>query len=264
MSLEIQNIRYKLRKRSVDEIFDLSLLVIARNFRYFLICAPAPFFFAALNIYLIRIFDPDSSANFFSGASWKMLLVLFFEQSLVSLPFTILNGRLLFEERPSFRDLLSDFWNSAPSYFIYGCLLRPLSFFVPRFQMGPVRRMFVGEVLCLEKLKGRIAFQRMSGLSTRSDRVTGFLFLSWGIGLLFLAIGLSTWNFLIDLLAPDSKLWLLAGKYSLLTPAAQILIFLYFGFHATSRFLFYIDVRSEMEGWDLEILLRKGAVETCQ
>lgn len=262
--MDIRNIQVVLRRRRLDEVFDLALLFVARNIgtylRYAIIPAIA---FTAINMTVLA-FIRNEETEWFSAPQALMILLVILEQPLFTYPLLFLNGRLLFTKRPSAREVFEGFFSALPP-FLFGSLKR--IFFV--LVLGPtlvaawiglVRDFFLGEVIVLERIRGRDIVRRLKAL--RSDRTSAFLMMDFGLGTAFLVAGTMSLSFLADTLGIENLHWLLNVSFSFLSPGFQFLLFLYLIFHSAGRFLFYIDTRATGEGWDIELMLLKGVKET--
>ena len=115
----------------------------------------------------------------------------------------------------------------------------------------------------LEKLRGVQVTRREEALSRGlADRTISFLMLDVIIALVFLGVGLYGAYYFLDLMGLADVHWLLDTEFSLFSPLAHLLIFIYAIFHGTAKFIFYLDTRSNTEGWDVELLLIKGVRDT--
>ncbi len=262
--MDIRNIQVILRKRRLDEVFDLALLFVARNIGIYLRYAIIPAaFFTAVNMFVLS-FVRNEETEWFSAPQALMILLVMLEQPLFTYPLLFLNGRLLFTKKPPAREVFEGVLSLLPR-FAFGSLKR--IFFI--LVLGPtlvaawiglVRDFFLGEVVVLERIRGGDVVRRLKAL--RSDRTSGFLMMDFGLGTAFLIAGTMSLSFVADTLGIKSLHWLLDVSFSFLSPSFQFLLFLYFVFHSAGRFLFYIDTRAAGEGWDIELMLLKGVKET--
>lgn len=269
--MNIQDIRYRLRKRRLDEIFDFSLLIIRRNFSLMTLYAlPAIILIVGLNILILTYLQNRAGDEGSHSGAQQLLLfgLVLFEQPLFALPLILLNGNLVFAKRPSFRDVFSDLLQVLPAYIFRTVLLRTILYTVLAPFIVPIwlslgRDFFQSEVILLEKLKGRQITRRLSALSWRhTGRNLSFLSMDVTVAMFFVGSGLFAWNQIIDLFGLGQTHWLLRGEVSLFSPIVHLLIFVYAVFHTATKFLYYIDIRSQLEGWDIELMLIKGIRET--
>ncbi len=229
---------------------------------------PVTIILCAINTTLLFKMDVNSETEFFSWQQPIVFLLIILEQPILSLPLLLLNGRLLFEKKPAVRALFSDLYACMPSYFFRTVVMRTMQYTILGFTLitvwrGLIQFFFQGEVIALEKLKkAQIKNRCLSLAKNTSDRTVGFILIDILLGLTFLFICVSTWNFILDLFSSRGKYWFFDAQFSLLSPPAHFFFFFYAVFHSAAKFFYYIDLRSAREGWDIEIMLHKGMVET--
>ena len=269
--MNIQNIQYQLRPRRLDEIFDFALLIIRKNFGTFLLwSAPVFLVLFGINLFILSAWSGESARlSFYSGEQLLPALLLIAEYPLFALPVILLNGNLVFEEKPGFKKSFQGFFGYIFTYITHVVFLRLLLVtflapFIVSLWFGMIRNFFISEVILLERLKGSRIGRRLTAMSHRTnDRTFAFWFLDAGLFLGFLLIGGYTWNYLIETANLAGAYWFLELNYfSLLSPINHLLIMSYWIFRTTARFLFYLDTRSLLEGWDIELMLIKGVRDT--
>ena len=266
------NIQLRLKRRRLDDIFDFALLFLRENALPFLkFVLPTILFFTLLNTWLIHVLrEAGDSAT----PEWKsfehlaLFALLIAEMPLIHFPVTLISGALVFSEKPRFRDIFRGFGRLGIRYFFHAVIWRTALYtvFAPlliTLWIGFVRKFFLEEVILLERLRGKDIRRRLATLSSaRSDRIIGFLILNAGLALVLFSLTLYSWSILLALLKVNIPHWTLDYSWSFLFPLTHVLFFFYAVFHAAAKFIFYLDVRSQLEGWDIEILLRQGARES--
>lgn len=260
-----------MRRRRLDEIFDFALLVIRRHLGLFLIVGlPPVILFTALNTALIFyihgswIDRPESSSWLHLG----VLVVLFFERSVLALPVLLLNGTLLFDDRPRLWQIFRTSLAVYPRYLAHQALLRSVlcvgfgwTIIAPWWAI--ITHFFKSEVIALERLQGAQIGRRLSAMTAgQTERTYGFLMIDGAFFVLVLLAASYGWNYLLDTLKLAERFWWLDAQPMLLAPVMHVFILGYAIFHTTAKFLFYIDSRSLREGWDVELSLVKGIRET--
>ena len=252
----------------MDEVFDFALLVIRTHFLKFVAyAAPAFLLFVGLNAALLFLTD-TYYGKFWSSAHFWMAVLVLLEQPLFALPLVLLNGNLVFDSRPPARQVLGDLPRLLPRYLLRAALLRTslLTFLAPTLitiWRGAVHQFFLAEVLLLERLSGRDVNRRLSALTRgRSDRTVAFLLLDIVLAVCFVTCATYSYNLLLEALGLHDAHPLFRAGYNLLSPSAHVFLFLFLTVHSTAKFLFYLDLRSLLEGWDIELLLLKGIQDT--
>ena len=240
--------------------------------------APA---FAAIAVPLVLLFWLSNSAlilylgrDGIEELAWAsrehvlLLLLLFFERSLLSLPLLLLNGNLLFEPRPALWPILKNTLRLYPRYLFARAVVFPVQTILLGWTLvlpwrALVTHFFKSEVIVLERLKGDILSKRLQAMSLgQSERNIGFVLLDAVVFFAYaLAMGFG-FNVLLGMLGLDNRYWWLDARFALYSPIVHLLILVYCVFHTTAKFLYYIDSRSLREGWDMELTLIKGVRET--
>lgn len=273
--MDIQNIQFQLRRRRLDEIFDFAFYIFRENLgRYIKLLGVPAIFFVAFNIAIIFLMNAMNSAedefSVFSPEHVGMVLLLFAQRSLYSLLMTAYNGYLLFDEKPSLKQVWKDVWKIAPLYFWHQVILRSIYLFIGGGTLllpwrSAVVHFFKSEVMVLEKLTGKNMRQRLAAISRgQGDRTLLFLFFDSFLFLFYIVVIVFAYNSVIELLVLHELFWWLDASFSnmLLSPPIQFLILPYLIFHSQAKFVFYIDARSLREGWDVELNLIRGAHDT--
>lgn len=234
-----------IRERSAIDLLDLALVVARRRPTALGLAALAGIApFAALNDWLFRSI-PD-----FPPIVPQTLWML--EAPFATAPLTLVLGGLMFGKRPSSRSILAMLGRSAfPLVAVHGFLRFALFFWLP------TRLAFANEILLLERGKWWKILARGGDLARGRGSE---LFL---LGVFQVIV---TWVFAVAFSVAASRAWhsLLAEELTWDAPDGsafagwmfQVPIWLMTAFFAVARFLFYIDQRIRLEGWEIELRLR--------
>jgi len=261
--LDVRRIQYELRKRRAEEILDFAFVVIREKLGQVLrICLPLMALFliadAALSQWLKTISEGDRALE-----QVLMVPVVLTQLMLIQIPLFHMNARWLFEpevrDRVIWKDSLKSFFpflfRIVIPYFLQLTILAPLLITVWNVL---IRGFYRPEVLFLEGLRGKDMRKRISSLTSALQVFTFWLFhmiLFWVA--MFLA--LSFCEAVLELLRVQN--FEDYTSFSLTSPLFLFLVFLYSVFFAVSRFLFYVDARTFLEGWDLELQFIRGLDE---
>lgn len=270
--MNIHNIQIHLRNRSLDEIFDFSFLLLRKNLMQYIKLLIVPILvFAGFNIVFPLIFDyTDTKQDFDGPAQYFMISLLFFEKTIISIFLVIHNGHFLFNHKPSKRKIWMEVIKSAPRYIWHQVILRGLYILILPWTIilpwrSSINHFFKSEVILLEKLEGPKMNQRLSVMSHgHNDRILLFWFFDLLFFISYLFVFYLTYNQILSIFQLDDRYWWLDAnlKYMFLSPPVIILFLPYFIFHSIAKFLFYIDTRSQREGWDIELQLLRGLGHT--
>jgi hypothetical protein len=244
---------------------------LRKNFRFFAtVAGPALLLFVAGNAALILWFGRHGGEDleWLSREHAALLGLLLVQRSVLALPVLLLNGNLLFEQRPAPGAIVWSALKLYPRYLWHQAIWLPImtiglswTFIGP--WRGLVTHFFKSEVIVLERLKGSAMLKRLAAMSAgQGERNVGFLLLDAAVfALSLLALGFG-FNILLSMMLIDGRYWWLDARFSLFSPVMHLLILGYGVFHTTAKFLYYIDNRSLREGWDVELTLVKGIRET--
>ena len=260
-----------MRRRRLDEIFDLAALVLRDHLRLFLlVCVPPIVVFTAANTTIV-LWLGRNGGDELEWSSWEhlgLLFLIFFERSLLALPLLLLNGNLLFDQHPKLSTIFVSSLRIYPRYLWSRAVVLPVqtvllawTFVIPWRAL--VTHFFKSEVIVLERLRGAAMSKRLSAIATgQGERNVGFLIMDLSVFVLFLsAVGFG-FNVLLEMLSLNDRYWWLDARFSLFSPVMHFFIFVYSVYHTAAKFLYYIDSRSLREGWDIELTLVKGIRET--
>lgn len=263
--MNLLGLRLPLRRRRLDEIFDLALIVLRTNgWRYARIALPVCGVFLILNFALLGMNGAEDPS--FQNALATILLLA--ESSLLQLFLVAVNGRIVFEEKPRFRDVLKDLRATALRYIFHASILNTLMYTVFLFLILPpvyalFAQFFLGEVLILERLSGKPMRKRAHALARGHwDRIGGFYLFSVFFFVCGLIAAVYTASSLREILGPWAEKRIAAPVLEPRGMIFQLTFFPAMVYFTLCRFLLYLDLRIANEGWDIELLLLRGIEET--
>lgn len=264
--MNLLDLRLPLRRRRLDEIFDLALIVLRINgWRYARIALPLCAAFLALNYALLRALEAEAVVKNIAA-----VLLLLVESSILQLFLVAVNGRIVFEEKPRFRDVLADVKSTAVRYLLQASFLNTILYTVFLILVIPpayalFMQFFLGEVLVLERLKGRTLRKRAQALARGNwDRIAAYYLFSIFFFLCAAAAAVYTFSALHEILGPWAARHLGEPAFE---PSGLVFMLTFFPamvYFTLARFLLYLDLRIANEGWDIELLLMRGIEETQQ
>ena len=254
--MNLDRMTIAVRRRSLPELYDLALLVVRRHFLplvglALLGCAP----WIALDAWLLRGLPGE-------GWTWYWLLLLVAVQApLATAPITAFLGEAMFEPQPSVRRSLRTAVGAWRLLTVLGLWYGLLALCPLLLPLAPPHAVAVA---VLEAQRGRAAWTRANALrSAWSSAWTLHLLLAAGLVLASLWLGIGTVNALQQLLGsaqvmPDPEELLPAFDPSRSwLPAATL--FATLAYLAVVHFLAYLDLRTDREGWDIDLALRRVA-----
>lgn len=260
--LDVRRIQYELRKRRTDEILDFAFVVIREKLAQVMrISLPIILIFVISDAGLIYLLGQAGENDEFIK-ELIMLPVILLQLMLIQIPLFHMNARWLFEDRvtdgtiwkDSFRSLFPFLWRIILPYFIQ-LLLAPL--LLPLWNVM-IRGFYRPEVLFLEGLRGKDLRKRIGSLTSAFQVITFWMFHA----ILFWVAMYLTLNFceaVLELLRVQN--FQPYTSFSLISPLFLVLLMFYSIFFSVSRFLFYVDARTYLEAWDLELQLIRGLEE---
>lgn len=264
--MNLLGLRLPLRRRRLDEIFDLALIVLRTSgWRYARIALPLCSAFLLLNFGLFQLFPGSGDAAFLSAIA---TVLLFAESSVLQLFLVAVNGRIVFEEKPRFRDILGDVKSTALRYILNASILNTLMYTVFLFLILPpvyalFAQFFLGEVLILERLSGKPMRKRAQALARGNwDRIGGFYLFSAFFFVCAVVSVVYVGSSLREILGPWAEKRIAAPVYEPRGMIFQMTFFPAMAYFTLCRFLLYLDLRIANEGWDIELLLLRGIEET--
>ncbi len=237
-----------IRERSAIDLLDLALVVVRRRpgtLGLAALAGIAPF--AALNNWLF--WSVPDLPPILPQTLWML------EAPFATAPLTLVLGGLMFGKRPSLRSVLASLGRSAfPLLAVHGLLRFVLFFWLT------TRLAFANEILLLERGKWWKILARGGDLA-RGRGSELFLLGAFQV--------IATWIFAVAFSVAASRAWqsMLAEELTWDAPDGfafagwmfQVPIWLMTAFFAVARFLFYIDQRIRLEGWEVELRLRAVA-----
>ncbi len=261
--LDVRRIQYELRKRRADELLDFAFVVIREKLGQILrVLIPIFALFLLLDVALIELLKQISDGD----AALEQLLmfpVIMLQVMVLQIPVFHMNARWLFEADVKDRAIWKDSWRTffpflfriVLPYFIQLTILAPLLITLWNVL---IRGFYRPEVLFLEGLRGKDMRKRISSLTSALQVFTFWLFhiiLFW----IAMFLALTFFESVFELLRVQN--FEQYSSFSLTSVLFIFLIFLYSVFFAVSRFLFYVDARTFLEGWDLELQFIRGLDE---
>jgi hypothetical protein len=244
--MNVLEARVVLRDRSLLDVVDLALRFLAKH------ALP----YAKLSAALLPVaFLVTYAAARTLGWGWGWTLTLA-AGPFVAAPYTALASRLLFERGVRVRDALRASLSALPALLVVRSLelvavgFGGLFVFIPAVWFLSLF-LFTNEVLVLERTSIRASLSRLSRLLSgqSGDAILAVLFLTALHAVaVFLgdAVGHSILEDLLEITPPPS---LLEAKGSAMGLAS---FWLFIPFLATARFLAYVNVRTRIEGWDVQ------------
>lgn len=250
--------RVVLRRRDALEVFDLALRFMGtrwRSFRWLLV------------LVLMPPLAVGTAVLWFSSGHWGVLVAALLLLPVLRAPFTLLAGRLMFADEVPVGEVLGGLRSSFPSL-LGGFALSTLAagagavtcFYAMPFVAAAL--LYVPEAVLLERVTAGRSVRRSARLSSGHLGIAlaglvGTAFLTvWG-ALVADAAGAAIVHFMFQVPPVFGSLgegrvtpYLLAGVL-----LAQPVIAVY-------RLLLYVDVRTRIEGWDLQVALRAAGLGT--
>lgn len=253
--MNYDEIRLTLRPRTVFEVLDLTLVFFRRHLPSLWPLLLAMALFWAGGMALVSRFHLDMWAR----VAILALLVLFLRFWMQTL-LVLACGRLVFAEHLPWRDVFGDLrsvgWFRMMGRGSFRLLKWSSGFlFLLPLWIVLVRRFFDYEHWLLERLDGPDLSRRLRAFHADSRVVVFrilhavFLALSMGLGYRVMKISLEAITRSSALSPETPEVWF-------------SLFLLYDPFFIVSRFLFYIQIRTDQEAWDVGILMREGIRRT--
>ncbi len=246
-----------IRERTLSELYDLALLLVRRQpWQPLLLVLIGAGPWLALDAWLLLGRGSDDA----SWATWYPLLLLVAVQGpLAFAPLTAWLGAAMFDARPSLVTALRDGLRPWFGLLTGGLVRGLLALFPLLLVLWPAH---LPEVLVLERQRFAPAWRRASSLRGAAS----------GAGVLHLLVAApvavaALWC-LVGTLSALGGLLLHADAWSfevwhLYVPDRSLLphvaLWLAAGWLSVVRFLWYIDLRTRSEGWDVDLELREAA-----
>ena len=246
--------RVALRPRSPFEVFDLTLRFArerARPLLWLTLWTVGPAFAGCLLVAWLM--------DFSLGAVFVAVLV----GPVVHAPFTLLGGRLLFQDDASVAQAIKDSFRATGAV-VLTTLAEYLQWALVCTGIGVIALpvfVYLPETALLERVPLARGIGRTSRLAAGQVGVAvvaaagRWILLFWG-GLVGELTGQVIVGFLLQLGQPFGSL-----EGGVLTPYLLLGVLLTHPLYALFRLLLYVDVRTRMEGWDLQVGLRALGLE---
>lgn len=180
-------------------------------------------------------------------------------------PFTMLTGRLLFSDEVTLWSTIKDVLKATPQLLaawlaeILGWMLTMMTCGYGAFLVQPAL-LYMTETALLERVGPARGLRRSLRLAgghvgiALTGAASRWILLVW-FALVGEAAGQSIVGFILQLGEPFGTLW--DGD---VTPYLLLGLFLSQPAHAIYRLLLYVDVRTRLEGWDLQVGLRAAGL----
>lgn len=254
--MNLDHMTIAVRRRSIAELYDLALLVLRRHFLPLtLLAIGGALPWLALDVWLLRG-EQDV------WLCWYLLVLLALAQApLATAPLTAFLGEAMFSETPSMRRAVTTAARHWSFLLQLGVMYGVLAWLPLLLFLAPPHAVAVA---VLENQTGRAAWQRAHTLRTAwATAWPSHLLLGAGVLVAVVGMLIGTLNALQHLLTsaqplPDAEQWLaqLNPGWSVL-PAVGCFIAL--AYLAIVHFLTYLDLRTDREGWDVDLALRRAA-----
>jgi hypothetical protein len=232
------------------DLLDLTILVIrARPLPIILAALIGIVPWAALNVWLLA--DPE-----FNRLFWVILLAV--EVPWATAPLTLVLGDLMLNKPPRPGRLFQTFLQSLPAMIALQFVVRSiLVVLIITVLVIPAQYSFLDEIILLERRTFRAAPKRSRELS---NGYGGELFMHW-LGQLFLGtiFALCFWacaRMLSSSMMGDDLTWYRPGLSDLSGILFQVGVWIAIAFFGVYRFFAYIDRRTRLEGWELDLRLK--------
>jgi hypothetical protein len=239
------------RERSFLELLDLALVVVRDRpvvLGLAALAGVAPF--AALDIWLLS--DPEFPRLVF-------FLLLLVEAPWATAPLTLVLGDLMFGVRPQIGVILQRLALSLPALLVTQLVCRGLLLLTGvGYLLVPLQFSFLSEVVLLERLGPFRSVIRSRSLNRGFE---GELFMRWMgqiiVGLIFAVCFRMGAETVGSVLAGSELTWDRPGLGDRGGLLFQTGVWIAIAFFGIVRFLAYIDRRIRLEGWEIELRLRR-------
>ncbi len=262
----------RIRPRRIWEILDLALLVVRHypvTIGLTVLIGIAPWALFSLIPLVNEPTQADEST--FEGFLFMYFLVflpLFIAifEPLATAPMSLVMGELMLGRRPRFGSITASLFRAVPSFLLMMLLRAFLLATVVGSLLVPINLFYANEVILLERSK-LFSFWKRTGILTQ-DAQSYHLWIAlveWGFlfGFAFLCCGFGLGSLWVTLFGSGTPP-LFDEELDLLGEAPMIAItmgmWVAVGFFSVARFLFYIDRRTRLEAWDLNLKLQTLAI----
>lgn len=248
--MNVRHARVRIRERAPTEVLDLAFVFLKRNGALF----------GALTALLVipATAVVVTAASTYSSLSWYVAFVgCMVMDVVVRAPVVLACGQAMFSERVQVRGVLADLRRHLPIVVSLVGRRALLALTVGGVLLDWFGRYHADEVLLLERLDGAAAQTRLRHLRRRfgsqcQEQLVHHLFL----GTLAVVSAVSVWVFVRMIFSTESVEWWPKSGGDVAFVAAVLTVQVYF---ATAKFLFYLNLRTVNEGWDL--FLETRAIE---
>ena len=254
--MNLQRCRVVLRPRNPLDCLDLTLVLIRDQFRPI---------FRLFAVMVLPVWFLMSVGVMFTSGHWIWLVLSFFLGPILQVPFTILAGRLFFSGELTLAEIFKDVWACRRGLIAWaGCesalfIGSALLCFIP-LPLAQSMVLFMGETVLLERVGVSRSVSRTFRLATQHLGLALFgsiarLGLVIWMALCTEALGQFVIGQLFQMGSPLGAI--MEGE---VTPFLLLGLLSSHCFFALFRLILYMDVRTRMEGWDLQVAFRSLAL----
>jgi len=254
------NCRIALRPRGPLEVFDLTMTFLRARARPVL---------RMLALTVLPAWVLLAPVAWLTGGHWATLLVVVLLSPVLQAPFTVLGGSLMFADDVRIGRVLREVVRTLPTLIVtwligsVGWVLSLVTclYGMPFIQAG---LLYLPEAAMLERVRPMRTLRRSTRLAGANvlialvGAVARWFLLVW-FGLLGELVGVFVLDTILQLHAPLGTI--LDGQ---ITPLFLLGALISQPVFALYRLLLYVDVRTRVEGWDLQVALRALDPESAQ
>ena len=249
--MNVDRARVRIRERAPTEVLDLTFVFLKRNAALFGALAALLVIPAALIVAL--------AARTYVALSWYVAFVgCMVMDVVIRAPVVLACGQVMFSDRVRLGGVLADLRRHLPVVVSLVGRRALLALTVVGVLLDWFGRYHADEVLLLERLDGAAAQTRLRHLRRRfgsqcQEQLVHHLFL----GTVAVVSAVSVWVFARMIFSNESVEWWPKNGGDVAFVAAVLAVQVYF---AAAKFLFYLNLRTVNEGWDL--FLETRAIES--
>ena len=248
--MNLDQSRVRVRERTMGEVLDLAIVFIksdavAYGKLFLLVIVPA----SVLVYWLVNVVALDSL--------YFYILIMVLATPMVRYPILLYASSAMFDSQPSLKNMTVD-WLGLQSPIITRLLLPRLLGAV--FVLAPIFeiwwRYFAEEIVLLERVSGKQFGPRLRNLQSKlSSEAGGLFFAHLVFGSVMVGSAYLTW--LVAAMLFESHFRLATPETIHITFPFILLYLTVQAFLAVSKFLYYLNLRTVHEGWELFLEVRK-------
>jgi hypothetical protein len=254
--MNLDQMTIAVRRRTLAELYDLALLVLRRH----LLPLTTLAVLGALPWVLLDRWLLDDLND--PTLAWYFLFVLALAQApLATAALTAYLGEAMFNPQPSVRRAIATAWQHLGFLLQIGVMYGALAWLPMLLFLAPPHAVAVA---VLENQSGSQAWKRAHALRTAwTTAWPAHLFMGGGVVVVTLVMLVGTLNALTQVLTSAKALPDWEELLPRLDPSQSLLPFVaFFGalaYLSIVHFLAYLDLRTDREGWDIDLALRRVA-----